>query len=75
MLAAAYPRQQISQATFDVYAAAISDIEFGAGLAACEVLIREWPFFPAISEVRDVSIGGIWALRGMTGEEMRNFRA
>lgn len=54
-LAAAFPNQRISQATLNVYAADLADLDFAVATKAVETVRRGAKFMPAISEIRTVA--------------------
>ncbi len=54
-LAAAWPRQEISQATLDVYSHDLVDLEFSVAEQAVEQIRRTATFFPAIAEIRNAA--------------------
>ncbi len=51
-LAAAWPRQPIEQATLDIYALDLMDIDFNAAYLAFQTVRRTATFFPTIAEIR-----------------------
>ena len=52
-LAAAFPRQQVPQVTFDVYTADLIDLDFGVTEKATMNLRRSSRWFPTIAEIRE----------------------
>lgn len=74
ILAAAHPSVQLSDATIQVYVSSILDLDHVKAEHAVSVLIREHPKFPAVSEIRAVADeGGMWALRGLTPDEIERW--
>ncbi len=51
-LAAAWPRQEICQATLDIYAHDLGDLDLGVAAQAVETCRRTLTFFPTIAEIR-----------------------
>lgn len=54
-LAAAFPNQRISQATLNVYAVDLADLDFGVAEKAVETTRRGAKFMPTIFEIRTVA--------------------
>lgn len=54
-LAAAWPRQPIEQATLDIYAHDLADLDFGLAARAVESVRRSATYFPAIAEIRNAA--------------------
>lgn len=52
VLAAAYPNFPVSEATIQVYAAALGDLETSAAVRAAEELVATSRFFPTVAEIR-----------------------
>ena len=52
-LAAAFPRQQVPQVTFDVYTADLVDLDAGVTEQAVSGLRRSSKWFPTIAEIRE----------------------
>lgn len=69
LLCAAFPNQSISQATLDVYASGIIELDYDAARAGIAALIREGGKWPTVAEIR--SRGGIVATtRALTPDEI-----
>src|ERR1035437_9570061 len=52
-LAAAFPRQQVPQVTFDVYTGDLADLDFGVTEKAPTNLRRSSRWFPTMAEIRE----------------------
>lgn len=58
MLGATWPRQEIQQATLEVYAWALADLDFELAQAAVKRLVQTSRFFPTVAEIREAAIRG-----------------
>lgn len=56
MLSASWPRQEIQQATLEVYALALADLDHGVAKAAVLQLMQTSRFFPTIAEIREAAV-------------------
>lgn len=77
VLCSAYPRQELNQATLDLYVDALLDLDYERAKKGVRTTILEIAHFPTIAEIRIITRTGVLGLLEppgcLTGAEIKSW--